>query len=163
MVRARGTMLVVVLLVGALLGGGTGRGRAPWMCAVSGRPEGLTQQHLVGDYTGEPFGTLRLAADGTFTVTDWRNEIPWEQWDMSTRTREREQRRSREGHGKWALLGPGSRSGDLVLDFDQLDGMVEEGEGRYGRDMEIGGSISSPTIYQYLHDPDVCEFLTFTK
>ncbi|MDT0265976.1 hypothetical protein RM844_06680 [Streptomyces sp. DSM 44915] len=163
MVGVRATALVAVLLGGLLLGGGTGCGLLPWACALPDRPAGLAAPDLVGDYTGDPFGALHLAADGTFRVTDWQGEIPREHRDSHHTTREREERESRTGHGEWTLHDPASPLGDLSLDFHQLDGVLREDEGIYDRDLEVGGSTPSPTLHQYLGDPDLCDVLTFTR
>lgn len=160
--RRHGVLAVLVPLLAVLLGGGTGCGLLAGSCGYPGRPDGLTEADLVGAYTGDPFGRLELKADGTFTVADWRGEIPWS--ERTTRqAREREERRSRDGHGEWELVDPTRDRGDVAILFQHLDGMVEEGEGPYSRRLSAGGSRSSPTLFQHLGDPDVCDYLTFSR
>jgi hypothetical protein len=160
--RIRSALVPVLPLAAVLLGGSTGCGLLPYDCGKSVRPDGITEADLVGDYTGKPFGELHLEADGTFTVTDWQDEVPSEYWG-DTNARDREETLSREGYGEWELYDSSTTTGDIELVFHQLDGIREDGDGLSGREMKLGGSRSSPTLYQYLGDPDLCEFLKFTK
>ncbi|MEU9982099.1 hypothetical protein [Streptomyces sp. NPDC050856] len=127
-------------------------------CGEEGpRPRGLTAQDLVGTYEGSPFGTLTIAADGTFTVSDW----PHPDDDPVSE----ESRRVADGKGSWKLFPEREGGSDMALLFSMLSGVWQSrlGGGAFGSDLNVTGTRSDPRLYEFAGDPDVCDFHSFVR
>ncbi|MEU1330137.1 hypothetical protein [Streptomyces sp. NPDC005865] len=74
-------------------------------------PAGLSAADLVGSWRGAPLGTLRLAADGTFTAEDWPVLEDFEKISKTTK--------GIPGKGTWTVeRGMGDDKDDRDLDLD---------------------------------------------
>ncbi|MEV8475830.1 hypothetical protein [Streptomyces sp. NPDC051173] len=124
-------------------------------CGVEGkRPAGLTRQDMVGSYKADPFGTVTLKADGTFTASDWpafnHPSNPKHTGAVS---------------GTWRL-----NPLDKVIGMDDdiqlsLTGGKQVWDSTF-RDwrtvfsFSATGSREKPRIYRFTTDPDICELHT---
>ncbi|WP_103529239.1 MULTISPECIES: hypothetical protein [Streptomyces] len=161
--KHRGLVAVLALTM-ALLVGGTGCGLLPGdgCNPPPQRPDRLSPQDLVGDYSGDPFGEVRLEEDGTLRVTNWRGEVP-DRYRRDQTSRKREEKRSRAGIGEWRVLPATERDVDVQLAFYELDGVVERGDPPRTHGLRVGGNLSAPMLYQYPWEVDTCQYPTLTK
>ncbi|MEU1145700.1 hypothetical protein ACFYO9_22190 [Streptomyces sp. NPDC005863] len=116
-------------------------------------PAGLSAADLVGSWRGDPLGTLRLAADGTFTAEDWPVLEDFEKISKTTK--------GISGKGTWSVergMGDDKDDRDLDLQFD-FTGELPDG---LLNGYDIAGEKDSLRVYTYSGDPDLCEFHTLT-
>ncbi|MEV5594569.1 hypothetical protein [Streptomyces sp. NPDC052496] len=108
----------------------------------------MTEDDLVGQYTGSPYGKLELKADGTMRATDWPKYDAFGDKGKPVR---------QEIRGTWRIR-PGSHKtphGNLAEDDLILTGM--------GGDFAVSGSRENPHLYRGVGDPDVCQFHEFKR
>ncbi|MBZ6474992.1 hypothetical protein [Streptomyces griseocarneus] len=109
---------------------------------------------MVGTYKADPFGTVTLRADGTFSASDWP-EFNYPD----------DPKHTGGGSGTWKLTPEDKVIGmddDITLSFTG-------GKQVWNRDFEqpdrkfsfgVTGSREKPRIYRFTTDPDICELHT---
>ncbi|MEU2871624.1 hypothetical protein ABZ769_20815 [Streptomyces olivoreticuli] len=120
------------------------------------RPAGLTRQDMVGTYRADPFGTVTLMDNGTFSVTDWP------EFDYPSKPKH-----AGGGTGTWELVPEAKIIGmddDIRLSFMGKQ-FWDSDFSRWEDSFEFGvtGSRQKPRIYRFTTDPDICELHTLRR
>ncbi|MFF4161588.1 hypothetical protein [Streptomyces sp. NPDC001678] len=152
--RWRAVGLVCALVVATSV---TSTGCARYFaCGDEGdRPAGLTRQDMPGTYKADPFGTITLRADGTFSASDWP-EFNYPNKPKHTGG----------GSGTWELKPESKVSGiiDNGLGLTFTDGKQVQDHQFDHQSSEfwfgVTGSREKPRIYRFTTDPDICELHT---
>ncbi|MFE0173335.1 hypothetical protein ACFWZ2_13530 [Streptomyces sp. NPDC059002] len=114
---------------------------------------------MVGTYRADPFGTVMLKDDGTFSATDWP-EFDYPQ----------DPERAGGGTGTWKLTpeadAVGTMDDDIELSFKSKrfrDSDFGSRRDAFGFGFAVAGSREKPRMYRFTTDPDVCELHTLRR
>ncbi|MEV7522305.1 hypothetical protein [Streptomyces sp. NPDC091371] len=124
----------------------------PYVMCAGWALKDVTAADLVGSYTGDPRGSLTLAADGTLSVTDWTDDMhrpgAGDTFPILATT----------GKGTWSLEpNPSDELMEVDVALDTQHG------GRHGVSLGITGTRQGPKLHHVLGDPDNCDVVTLTK
>ncbi|WP_438489198.1 hypothetical protein [Streptomyces sp. S186] len=112
---------------------------------------------MIGTYRADPFGTVTLKEDGTFSATDWPEfNYP------------KKPKHGGHGSGTWKLRPAAKNSlmsdDDVNLSFTDkqfLDGDFQDQRSSFS--FGVTGSRVKPRMYRFVTDPDICELHTLRR
>lgn len=121
-------------------------------CRAGGkRPPGLTRHDLVGTYVHSDI-SITLKGDGEFTTQGWPTNV-----DGPV---------SRLGSGTWELTAPDDPDYSVSFAFRKITGFWNseaKGGGYYGTGLYLGGSRKEPHLWEFVGDPDACDFVVYKR
>ncbi|MFW6692321.1 hypothetical protein [Streptomyces sp. MAR4 CNX-425] len=150
-IRVRTVTGVGLLAAASLLAGGLTSCVNYFGCGIDQLEEDVTAADLNGRYVGSEYGMLNLEPHGKLSFRDWRHhddvitgestEVPYGtgSWSLT--------RAGRDDRVQVSLTASTSASEDFGVAFELL----------------ADGPADSPTLYQYIGDPDTCDINTFER
>jgi hypothetical protein len=111
-------------------------------CHTPARPAGITEQELAGNYQGSGGARVRLGADGTATADILIGDLPGDHIS---------------GDGTWVLEPPGQKPWAPDIPFGLTLTFVDGTATSVFRDLQLGGTRESPTLWFYFDDADDCD------